>query len=50
MKRWPIIRHVRYFYLRTRFNIWWNTIGHVLGAFPNPSDIEFLEAVWKGDA
>lgn len=50
MKRWPGIRHVRYFVLRSRFNMWWLSIGHMLGAFPNPRDVQFMDDVWSGKA
>jgi len=49
MQLWGI-RHVRYFILRTRFNIWWMSCGRYLGAFPNQRDIDYLEAVWKGES
>ncbi len=48
MRRWPIIRHVRYFYLRTRFIMWWNQCQGMFFA-PNPSDLEYLEKVWRGE-
>jgi hypothetical protein len=48
--RWPIIRHVRYFYLSVRFNIWWNTQASLLFVCPNQSDLDYLQAVWDGEA
>ena len=48
MKRWPIIRHIRFFYLRWRFNVWWAAYGQYLGAAPNESDLEHLQKVWEG--
>lgn len=50
MKRWPIIRHARWLYWHIRFTTWWNDYGHVLGAFPNPADLEHMEKIWKGEA
>lgn len=44
------VRHLRYAWLRFRFEMWWASIGHMLGAFPNMADIEFLDAVWRGEA
>lgn len=48
-KLWGI-RHVRYFVLLVRWNIWWNSTGRYLGAFPNESDAKYLDAVWEGRA
>jgi hypothetical protein len=48
MKRWPIIRHVRYFYLSWCFWRWWRNFGGLLGAVPNERDLNYLESVWKG--
>lgn len=44
------VRHLRYFWLRLRFALWWANVGHMLGACPNPSDLEYLDAVWRGEA
>lgn len=52
MKRWPIIRHVRYWWLRYRVERWaytWYMGGVGLG-YPNPSDLKWLEDIWKGKA
>ncbi len=48
IKRLPIIRHIRYYYCRWRYNIWWNNYGSQLGAFPNEHDLQFLENIWYG--
>jgi hypothetical protein len=51
IKRWPLIRHVRYFYHAWRLYRWaraWNSIG--IGIGPNPADIDHLEAIWRGKA
>lgn len=50
VKRWPIIRHVRWFFLAWGFERWWQDYGRHLGAVPNQSDLRFLEAVWEGRA
>lgn len=47
MRLWGI-RHIRYFWHRTRFNIWWYDVGRHLGMFPNERDITYLEDIWKG--
>lgn len=49
MRRWPIIRHVRWFYLNVRFNLWWNSLPPALFICPNPSDLEYLDKVWRGE-
>jgi hypothetical protein len=48
--RWPIIRHVRYFYLKARFIWWWETYCAGLFMCPQKSDLDYLEAVWRGEA
>lgn len=50
MKRWWGIRHLRYFYLSWSFWHWWEETGYLLGAFPNPRDLEYLDAIWRGEA
>lgn len=52
MKRWYVIRHVRYYFLRRRVFMAareWARVGVGLGN-PNDSDILYLEAVWRGEA
>jgi hypothetical protein len=41
---------VRYVYLAWCFYQWWYNIGRNHWLLPNPSDIEYLEQVWKGEA
>jgi len=48
MKCWPVIRHIRWFYLAWRFDRYWQNLGRHIGAVPNPSDLAFLDKVWKG--
>lgn len=50
MKRWPVIRHIRWLWLSYRFERWWSEVGHLLGAVRNPSDLKFLDDVWSGRA
>lgn len=44
------VRHLRYFWLRFRFALWWANVGQYLGAFPNQADLDYLNRVWEGDA
>lgn len=52
MKRWPIIRHVRYWWLSYRVHRWAIDCFHLgLGlGHPNPSDLRMLELIWEGKA
>lgn len=50
MKRWPIVRHVRYLWLSWCFWRWWKHIGSHIAAVPNQSDFEYLADVWNGRA
>ena len=50
MKRWPLIRHVRYFYLRFRVNqhyARWSSLGAL--PFNAGHDYEVLNQVWRGE-
>lgn len=49
MKRWWGIRHARWLYHSHRFLRWWRSVGQHLGAAPNPADIRYLNAVWRGE-
>lgn len=52
MKRWPIIRHIRWFYLNIqvhRYARMWARHGIGIG-HPHPSDLKHLDAIWKGKA
>lgn len=52
MKRWPVIRHVRYFWYRRQVHRWaraWAQLGIGLG-HPNQSDLDHLAAIWRGKA
>jgi hypothetical protein len=51
-KRWPVIRHVRYWFLAYRVQKWawtWGQMGIGLG-YPNPSDVKQLDDIWAGRA
>ena len=50
MKRWPVIRHLRFLWLAWRFEHGWHTVGRHYWLAPNPSDEGYLEAIWKGEA
>jgi hypothetical protein len=47
--RMPGIRHMRYAILKFRYFLWWESGGCLLGAFPNPRDMEYLLSVWRGE-
>lgn len=52
MKRWPIIRHIRYWWGVYRVNRWarmWGQVGIGLG-YANPSDLQVLDNIWRGKA
>lgn len=51
MKRWPVVRHIRYYYLNyqvRRAAYRWARVGIGLG-FPNESDLKYLCKVWRGE-
>jgi hypothetical protein len=48
MKRWPLIRHLRYVWLAYCFNRWWYTIGRHIWLAPNAADERYLDDVWYG--
>lgn len=51
MKRWPIIRHARYFWHAYWLSRWVDFHARRgLGFFPQESDLQFLQDVWKGRA
>lgn len=52
MKRWPLIRHVRFWWHSYRVHRWaymWGQAGVGLG-WPNPSDLRWLQDIWEGKA
>jgi len=49
MKRLPIIRHIRYFYLSWKLWVyiaWCQQVG--IGLHPHESDLQYLQDVWDG--
>jgi hypothetical protein len=49
MKRWPVIRHIRYWILRYRLSRWIDFCQrHGLGLVPQESDVRYLLDVWDG--
>lgn len=51
MKRWPIIRHVRYLWHAYWLDRWvrmWAQSG--IGVGPAESDLRHLERIWRGEA
>jgi hypothetical protein len=52
MKRWPVIRHIRYWWLERKVERWcWQCyqVGLGLGHM-NPSDRAHLDDIWAGRA
>jgi hypothetical protein len=52
MKRWPGIRHLRYYWHRyrcLRHAQMWGRMGIGLG-YPNEADLATLDAIWEGRA
>ena len=49
-KRWPIVRHVRYFYLLDRVNKHYEMWMH-LGMLPVNADRDYavLDKIWRGE-
>lgn len=50
MKRWPIIRHVRYFLLRRQLARFWNDYGRNFWLCVNEQGLIYLDLVWRGEA
>jgi hypothetical protein len=48
MKRWPIIRHIRWLYYNHQLLHWWKHYGQHFWLTPNDADFEFLNDVWNG--
>lgn len=52
MKRLWGVRHIRFVFLSWRIHRWaraWARGGIGLG-HPNPADLDWLEAIWRGEA
>lgn len=50
MKRWPIIRHIRYWLLCRELKRYWRRVGRHYWCVVNESDLIYLDRVWKGEA
>jgi len=50
MKRWPIIRHIRYLILRRQLGRWWAGYGRHRFLLVNERDLLYLDRVWRGEA
>lgn len=51
MKRWPVIRHLRFFWYTWRvfrFAAAMGALGLGLGT-PNQHDLDTLDAIWRGE-
>lgn len=48
MKRWPIIRHIRWFLEMLSYRAWWNEVGREHWLAPSPRDVEYLKDIWEG--
>jgi hypothetical protein len=49
MKRWPLIRHIRWGYALWQMACWyalWSAVGEV---GPAQSDLDILDAIWRGE-
>jgi hypothetical protein len=51
MKRWPVIRHVRFFWLRYKVNQHYDMWMQLYGALPVNIDKDYaiLDAIWRGE-
>lgn len=49
MRRWPIIRHIRWYYLAYGHAKNWIDFGRHQYLFQNQDDWKFLERVWRGE-
>jgi sulfur relay (sulfurtransferase) DsrC/TusE family protein len=49
--RWPIVRHVRYFWHAFTLSILITALRSITGASIDPCecDLDYLDAVWRGD-
>jgi hypothetical protein len=51
MKRWPIIRHIRYFYWTRQADKWfltWHEDGYYYPVHQH-LDQEYLDEIWRGE-
>ena len=50
MKRWPLVRHVRYWWLRMQVNrhyAMWQTLGYL--PIHAQHDYDQLDRIWRGE-
>lgn len=50
MKRWPVIRHIRWAWHSYRFCRWWEQVGSHYWLVVNDNDIKTLNKIWRGEA
>lgn len=50
MRRWPLIRHLRWLWLAWGLARWWHDVGKYYWVDISPADVAYLDAVWKGEA
>jgi len=50
VKRWPIIRHIRWLVYALQFDRWWESVGRHHWLAPNQADLRYLRDVWQGKA
>jgi hypothetical protein len=50
IKRWYVVRHVRWIWHSALFELWWWQIGQHIWIVPNQADFDYLERVWRGEA
>lgn len=50
LKTWPIIRHVRYFWIKHQLENLFNQLGaRHWQVEPTSEELNLLEQIWKGD-
>lgn len=51
MKKWPIIRHIRYFYWCYKLQKHVNMCSKLgIGSYAHENDLLVLKAIWDGEA
>jgi hypothetical protein len=49
MKRLPLIRHIRWFWMLWRINYFWMSCGPGRWFPPDVTEAELLDAIWRGE-
>jgi len=49
VKRWPLVRHLRFWWLRWRFQAWWWQCRSLWWLAPHGTAEAYLGAVWRGE-